>query len=301
VARVARVIGTGGSDYLDLLALPGRETAVMDTFWEFLTEHRGAWDWVDLQQVRPGAVAAAQPPPEGGPLRVETWPGETCPFLPLPGDWEAFRRGLGKKLRSNIGYYERALAKQYEVEMRLATEATLADDLDAFFLLHQRRWNRRWLPGAFAARRARAFHEDVAARLLRAGRLRLHTLLLDGEVQAALYCFQFQNRCAYYLGGFEPTLARLSIGTVLTARAIRHAIEVDGAAEFDFLRGDEPYKYRWGAQDRWNRRLSVTQERPVSRLLARAGRGALRAELALKTWKHRRHGHGAGRNTDQGG
>ncbi len=264
-----------------------------EAFFAFLGQRRGgAWDWVDLQQVRPDAVAAQVSPGQaaGGVLRAAAWPWRGLPFLPLPGDWETFRKGLGKKLRANIGYYERTLAKLYEVEMRTATARTLGEDMDAFFDLHQRRWNRRWLPGMFVSRRARAFHEDVARRLFERGFLRLHTLSLDREVQAALYCFQFKGRCAYYLGGFEPALARLSLGTVLTARAIGHAVEVDKAGEFDFLRGDEPYKYRWGARDRHNSRLSITRAGARPRLLSAAGHASLGAELALKRWMHRRQG-----------
>lgn len=287
--RVGRLLGTGGSDYLDLLALPDQEGAVRDALWRFLAERRRTWDWLDLQQLRPGGVLREADPPSG-PVRGSFWPGETCPYLPLPETWEAFRKSLGKKLRGNIGYYERALAKQYVVEMRTATKETLTDDITAFFDLHQRRWNRRWLPGAFVTTAARAFHEDVSGRLLERGWLRLHTLDLDGETLAALYCFQFGARCVYYLGGFEPTLARFSIGTVLTAQAIRYAIEQDQATEFDFVRGDEPYKYKWGAQDRSNARLSVTQTGVRSLALAGSGRAALAAELALKSWMHRRHG-----------
>jgi len=308
--RTLRLAGTGGSDYLDIVAAPGHEAAVATAFFGWLAANRRAWDWADFQQVRPGAVlascccptegegsgsgaaAAATAPPAG--LRAECWPGETCPFLALPpGDWEAFRKTLGKKLRQNIGYYERALEKQFRAEYRVATAETLAADLEAFFALHQARWQRRWMPGAFAAEGARRFHADVAARLLAAGMLRLHTLLLDGQVRAAIYCFQKGERCYYYLGGFDPELARLSVGTVLTARAIRHAIESDRATEFDFLRGDEPYKYRWGAQDRHNRRVSVTRGgSPRSALLECAGRATLTLEMRLKTWMHRQHGGG---------
>jgi CelD/BcsL family acetyltransferase involved in cellulose biosynthesis len=291
--RTVRFLGTGGSDYGDIVALPEYEAAVAGAFWRFLGECRRRWDWADLQQVRPGAVVLRRvPEPWESAVRVARWSGETCPYLPLPADWESFRRGLGKKRRSNLGYYERALGKEFEVEWRVATPDTLREDLDAFFELHQRRWNRRWLPGAFASRRARAFHETVAARALEHGMLRLHTLALDGEIQAALYCFQCGARCSYYLGGFEPGLGRLSPGTLLTARAIRHAIEVDAAAEFDFLRGDEPYKYAWGARDRRNLRVSATQRGARSLALAAAGRASLAGELALKTWMHRRHGGG---------
>src|SRR5262249_14112411 len=99
--------------------------------------------------------------------------------------------------------------------------------------------------------------------------------------------------CYYYLGGFDTTLARLSIGTVLTAYAIRYAIEKDSATEFDFLRGDEGDKYRWGAVDRYNARVSLTRPGLRSALLAAKGRASLRLEMRLKTWMHRRHG-GAG-------
>jgi CelD/BcsL family acetyltransferase involved in cellulose biosynthesis len=283
--RTAHFVGTGGSDYLDALALPGYEESVRAAFGQFLRES-GRWDWCDLQQVRPGAVAERLP-------GADTWQGETCPYLPLAENWEAFRKTLGKKLRSNIGYYERSLEKQFAVEYRLATPETLESDLAAFFELHQKRWNKRWLPGAFASRAARAFHTDAARGLLEAGMLRLHTLTLDGTIQAALYCFQKDARCYYYLGGFEPTLARHSIGTVLTARAIRHAIEQDSATEFDFLRGDEGYKYKWGAQDRFNLRLSVTRPGVRSVLLENAGKVSLRIEQRFKRWMHERNG-GAG-------
>ena len=294
--RTLRFVGNGGSDYLDVIASPGSEEAVAIAFREFLWEKRRHWDWIDLQQVRPGAVAlrGMEPAASGPSVRTAVWTGETCPYLPLAPTWDAFRATLGKKLRQNVGYYARALEKQYLVDYRVADAETLEADLDEFFELHQRRWNQRWLPGAFASRQARHFHADVAKSLLRSGNLRLHTLTLDGEVRAALYCFQKGRVCYYYLGGFEPSMARLSLGTVLTAHAMRHSIEQDGATEFDFLRGNEGYKYRWGALDRYNSRLSLTRFGLRPLLLSHGGRVSLAAEQRLKTWMHRRHG-GAGK------
>ncbi|MES2460855.1 MAG: GNAT family N-acetyltransferase [Armatimonadota bacterium] len=296
--RTLRFVGNGGSDYLDILASPGFEEPVAAAFRHYLWEQRRRWDWIDLQQVKPGAVVLQG---VGGDdkgilkqVRATLWTGETCPYLPLAETWDAFRASLGKKLRQNIGYYARALEKQYIVEYRLADAQTLDADLDEFFELHQRRWNQRWLPGAFASRRARAFHTEAARSLLQSGNLRLHTLTLDGEVRAALYCFHKGKTCYYYLGGFEPSMARLSLGTVLTAHAMRHSIEKDNAAEFDFLRGNEGYKYRWGALDRYNARLSLTRFGVRPLLLSGGGRVSLAIEQGLKTWMHRRHG-GAGK------
>jgi CelD/BcsL family acetyltransferase involved in cellulose biosynthesis len=95
-------------------------------------------------------------------------------------------------------------------------------------------------------------------------------------------------------------MARLSLGTVLTAHAMRHSIENDGGREFDFLRGNEGYKYRWGALDRYNARLSLTRFGVRPLLLSGGGRVSLTMEQHLKTWMHRRHG-GAGKGAVKDG
>jgi CelD/BcsL family acetyltransferase involved in cellulose biosynthesis len=61
----------------------------------------------------------------------------------------------------------------------------------------------------------------------------------------------------FYLSGFDPQWAAFSPGVLLIAHAIEEAIR-EGQQEFDFLRGNEPYKYLWGAQDSstWQRTLS---------------------------------------------
>ena len=283
--RALRFVGEGVSDYLDLLAAPGREDSITGAFGNYL---RGGnrWDAADFAQARPESIARRIP-------GIAALPGETCPYLPLPADWDTFRRGLGKKLRQNIGYYERSLGKLGALIFRTATEETLSAELAAFFALHQQRWRQRGMPGAFASEKMQAFHRDAAAALLRGGMLRLHTLSLDGEIRAALYCFQKGGTCYYYLGGFAQELTRYSIGTVLTAYAIRYAIEKDSATEFDFLRGNEGYKYRWGAQDRFNARLILPRPGIRSAIITASAAATLVAELRLKDWMHRRHG-GAG-------
>jgi CelD/BcsL family acetyltransferase involved in cellulose biosynthesis len=57
-----------------------------------------------------------------------------------------------------------------------------------------------------------------------------------------------QRRWYDYIGGFDPQFSSLSPGSLLIGHAIEQA-EAEGAAHFDFLRGAEAYKYRWGAVD----------------------------------------------------
>ncbi len=281
-------LGTGTSDYLDVLAAPGWEPEVAQSLYTYL-ESAGGWQIADFQQLREESLIRRYLPPAGSRLRVLDVPGEACPYLPLPPAWDALLQGLGKKTRANVGYYDRALQKLYEVKIGPVTEASALDDeMTRLFELHARRWNQRWLPGVFAGKRVQAFHRDAAARLLEQGWLRLFTLCLDGETQACLYCFRYGDRLCYYQGGFEPTLARLSLGTVLTARAMQAAI-YEECQVFDFLRGDEPYKAKWTTSSAVNLRRLVTRSgTPWTLLAEQAQLAEIQVEQRGKAWMRRK-------------
>ncbi|MEU6657879.1 GNAT family N-acetyltransferase [Streptomyces sp. NPDC046821] len=74
----------------------------------------------------------------------------------------------------------------------------------------------------------------------------------DGRAVGAVYGFLWQNTFAYYNGGWDDAYARMSLGTVLLDRTIAIVAEA-GVETFDFLRGDEAYKYRsFGARDHYD-------------------------------------------------
>ena len=282
-------LGTGTSDYLDILAAPGWEAAVAEGVYAFL-EHFGGWQFADFQQLREGALLREHPP-RGGRLHSFDAEGEPCPYLALPSEWNMLLQSLGKKTRTNIGYYDRALQKVYAIEAAPVLDAADLDaELTHLFQLHQRRWNQRWLPGVFGGKRVQSFHRDAARCLLEQGWLRLFYLRLDGVTQASLYCFAYGDRFCYYQGGFEPTLSRLSLGTVLTARAMQTAIS-EGRAIFDFLRGDEPYKAKWTGAARVNARRIITRAgTPFAPLSRKTQTWEETIEQRGKAWMRRKKG-----------
>lgn len=299
LTRELRPLGEGDSDYLDIIAHPLHEAAVVRALLEWLAAEGKGYRLL-VPQARPTSVLATHLPGEQARVSgsaVVSLIGEACPATPLPATWDEYTRSLGKKRRANIGYYERNLHKHFkEVVFAVSDPDTIAEDTEAFFALHQRRWNARWLPGAFSRASARRFHFDMAQSLLSGGHLRLHTLSLEGRTEAALYCFHNGDTTFYYLGGFEPELARFSIGSVLTARAIRYAIEEDHAKTFDFLRGNESYKYAWGAADSFNTHLIAGRSGIGLPLVSVAARATLALELGLKQGMHARFG-GAGKKS----
>ncbi|HXG23078.1 MAG TPA: GNAT family N-acetyltransferase, partial [Chthonomonadales bacterium] len=285
-------VGTGASDYLDILAEEGCEIEVGVAILRYLTQSAG-FDLADLQQLRPqaGLRAAAEcfGQQYSGPWKWRIVSQELCPFVPLPSTWEEYGARLGKKMRANLSYYDRLLSRSFEkAEVQLAGAEELSQAMSAFIDLHQRRWRARLLPGVLRSGRVQEFHCRVAKQFQRRGWLRLHVTKINGRVAAALYCFRFRERYYYYLGGFDPELAKYSLGTVLTAHAIRRAIE-EGCAEFDFLRGNEPYKHRWMPEERLNCRLLLVRPGSLrSQAMLRLNRFERYIEHRIKAYAEKR-------------
>jgi CelD/BcsL family acetyltransferase involved in cellulose biosynthesis len=99
-----------------------------------------------------------------------------------------------------------------------------------------------------------------------AGLLRLHVLQGGARPIAALLGLRGGAMSCFYISGFDPEWARYSPGSITVLAAIREAA-LEGAREFHFLRGREPYKYRFGAHDTFtyrrvfNRRLQLRSSR----------------------------------------
>lgn len=292
--RRLQFIGTGVFDYLDFILDSDSEQNVLGAISGWLGENASTWDLLDLQNISeksPSRSLVDHFPASDG-WNGEMLEGEVCPFLALAGSWEEMQPRFGKKMRFNLGYQERLMRRDFEaVDINTLTDEDLEEGMNAFFRLHTMRWKKRWLPGVLTGERKQGFHRDVASLCLKRGWLHLHGLRIDGRLQAVLYCFAFNGKGYYYLGGFDPELAKYSLGTVLTGFAIRKAIEC-GCDEFDFLRGNEPYKSRWTKEFRTNSRFILCKSTSRSKASAAICRLEQRVEQKVKHELHKRIGAG---------
>jgi CelD/BcsL family acetyltransferase involved in cellulose biosynthesis len=169
-----------------------------------------------------------------------------CPRLPIPPDGEP--AGASPKFRKQLRAYRRKLERE-GVGFRLIAGAEMTEELlETVYRLHERRWS--LVGGTSSFDRGRAgLHRRLIAR---GGPGRGPAVVLaerEGQPVGVLYGFLWRDVFAYYQTGWEPEWAAANLGTVLVAEAIRLAGEA-GAKVFDFLRGAEDYKYRFGATDR---------------------------------------------------
>ncbi|MGK4006439.1 GNAT family N-acetyltransferase [Sorangium sp. So ce1036] len=266
--RVVALLGAGITDYNDVLAAPGYERAVAEAVLAFLGERAGAWDVADLHDLRGSSPLLAADAPPGWSDEVEKH--EACPRVVIPegaGPDDLFSPGM----RARIARARKRLARAGALRVEVAGADSLGELLDALFANHRARWISRG-EGGVLDEALRPFHRAAAAGLCARGALRLFGLRLDGRIIASLYGLAERDGLASYITGFDPEFAWYSPGLVMLASAIEHTAR-EGARTVDFLRGREPYKYAWGAVDRWTYRR---------RLRHRGARGAAAVEGAAR-------------------
>jgi CelD/BcsL family acetyltransferase involved in cellulose biosynthesis len=149
--------------------------------------------------------------------------------------------------RANVRRLEHAFENSDHCREILVQKSNEIDEgFEHLVNLHQRRRKSIGELGCFSSERFTAFHRDMIAQFFDLGALCLTRIEIDQRPVAAEYAFTGGDVTYYYQGGFEPEAASCSPGWLQLMASIRAAID-RGSRYYDFLRGDEPYKRRWGA------------------------------------------------------
>ncbi len=170
---------------------------------------------------------------------------DVCPVIELPKTWEEYLAHIGKKQRHEIKRKWEKLFKEQEAHFELVELPTDADTaIKDFIWLHQASskdkknfWNDRHVQ----------FFQYFAQKTAEKNWLKLYFLKIGTTRVAAMLGFEYNNQFFLYNSGFvSDNFREYGIGSVLTAYTIQQAIE-HGNTRYDFLRGDEEYKFRFRA------------------------------------------------------
>jgi CelD/BcsL family acetyltransferase involved in cellulose biosynthesis len=246
--------GAGDADHCAWLVMPDRREAV------------GAW----VTEAIGGSAllvrsASGDWSPESLPAGAREVATTACPRVTLP-----LAAATGEPSKDFVRQLRRFTRRLERQGVRFEWVAPAGVDerlLDALFALK---------PEFFDADR-QAFHRQLSRRA-EAGRGPTAVVARrDDRIVGVLYGFWWRDTFAAYQQGWDRAYARDALGNVLVLHALELATE-HGARTFDFLRGTEPYKYRFGARDEWDRTWLVPRG-PVgalliARQLLRSGRPA---------------------------
>jgi CelD/BcsL family acetyltransferase involved in cellulose biosynthesis len=243
------------TDYMGPVGIPDARDAAAKELMSAVAS-RDDWREADLAglPMRSAWLAALRTGAEAAGLFTEVDHDDVAPFLQLPSSFEEYLNGLSGKLRHEIRRKDRRLRGAFaDVRLVDATTATISDDIDLFVDLHRSSPGEK---GRFMVPGMELFFRRLAAALLPEGRFRLTFLQADGQRLAGAVGFGDGDRFLLYNSAYDHRLRAVSPGMVLTSELIRSAIE-EGRRGFDLLKGDLPYKYRYGARPRRIGRLRL--------------------------------------------
>ncbi len=238
-------------DYLDFIVRPEYlEMFLRGLFTLLGTPDVPQWDQLDLYNIlheSPSLPALEKVSAEFG-WGYHSEVLQKSPRIFLPGDWETYLAGIDKKQRHEIRRkMRRAESGPVPVAWYVLTDqAKLEEDTQAFLdLMAQDEEKARFL-----TQRMREQMANTIRCAYDTGCLHLAFLTVDGVKAAAYLSFDYINHLWVYNSGINNSLVEYSPGWVLLGYLLKWANE-NGYTEFDFMRGDEEYKYRFGAVDRY--------------------------------------------------
>jgi CelD/BcsL family acetyltransferase involved in cellulose biosynthesis len=245
------------SDYLDLIVRTSEIPSFVEALFDLLeSDQAPAWqalDFYNLPETSPTLVALQEAAARRGwAYRQEQL--QPCPVIQLPGDWEAYLASIDKKQRHEIRRKMRraeesdSLVRWYIVE----DEASLDAEVEDFLALMAQDPDKQ----RFLTQTMRLQMHDAVHAAFKAGWLQLAFMEVDGQKAAGYLNFDYAGHIWVYNSGLNFALRELSPGWVLLGHLLKWAND-NQRISFDFMRGDEDYKYRFGAINRYIIRASI--------------------------------------------
>lgn len=256
-----------GADYLDLLSLPALRAEVTAAIFTHLFQHV-SFDLLELEGLVAGSMTLthlSQHYSRAAKFSYRHAPHYTCPQIELNADWPTLlaqsRRGTNFKQKL------RRIGQRYGYEHRVITApAEVATAFERYYKLHETRWLAHGGSDATGHARLRGFQLAAVRRLAEAGLVRFEELWSDGACRASNYALDDGRNYYFYSAGYDLTWRAHSPGLVLLGLSIESAI-ARGLKHFDFLRGDEDYKFDWATSARATVAVKIARRNLAALLL----------------------------------
>ncbi|WP_052950693.1 GNAT family N-acetyltransferase [Devosia limi] len=248
--------GNYSVDYTGMLTEPTVERSAVSAFaarlkqmhwWEINLDYVPAGDrrYHDLAAHFPRAVFGIETEE-----RVNKRDGVNnlvCPWARLPNSWDSYLDQLSANTRQKLRRLLRAFEADPEMDIIFPSAESFDGDMERLSFL----WASKW-----AARKGEARTRTLlkgSAALLREsfsiGDLFMPMLRRNGRMVVGLASFLDRQKKAahFYMTGRDETYEGASPGLLLHAWSIRHLID-QGFVSYDFMRGDEPYKWLFAGE-----------------------------------------------------
>ena len=245
------------SDYLDFIVHPDNSAKFIRGLFSFIKSKRTEFcriiQLVNIPENSP-SLSVMKEIGSTGEWAVGIKQAYHTPVIRLADSWETYLMGIDKKQRHEIRRkMRRAESTEDDVSWYISDDkAALDHDITAFLrLMGNDEEKKRFLTNEMRGQMDAIIHWAAGA-----GYLQLSFLTINSEKAAGYLCFDYEGKIWVYNSGFSPGFQYYSPGWVLLSYLIQNAIG-NGKTHFDFMRGNETYKYRFGAVDSFVMRVKA--------------------------------------------
>jgi CelD/BcsL family acetyltransferase involved in cellulose biosynthesis len=249
--------GNHAADYTGILCEPAYEARAIEGFSLFLKDQ--SWTHIRLDNFsgpveRHDALVQAFRGPDIGHKRTSRVDNRNidhavCPVVTLPDSWEAYlETKLSSQTRQKLRRFLRQVESDEAYRITVASAGTIEADLDILFKL----WHAKWhMEKGDRIESIITSAREVLMDAFQGGELQLFVLWHNERPLGAIANMldRVKKSVLFYIAGRDEEWKTPSPGLVLHGHAIRLAIS-EGYRSYDFLRGNELYKYAFGVEDR---------------------------------------------------
>ena len=260
--RILRFMGTRQADHLDVYI----ESVYRREGFALLMEYLATglrWDVMDLVDLPEDSenVVLLKELLSQYKFSYSIQSSIKCPYLRVENDdWDNFfAQKRSKSTRQDLRRRLRRLGELGDVEFRRYEDPAAVERIfPQLQTLYQKRWEDKFVSINFTSDKGRQFYCEMAADFSRQGQLDLLTVELNDQVIAFTLSLVKDHQFTWLLTAHDPSYDRYFAGEQVIIRMLEDAFKRSSILEIDFTRGDEPYKYKWASNDRYNVRVLVS-------------------------------------------
>jgi GNAT acetyltransferase-like protein len=247
--KILQIGGTPIADYTGFVCKPEYADRVIECFSDYVINNI-SWNRFHLKDVNDDRLDSIVSKFDNDKFNVQEINCVCCPYINLPDTWDDYLKDkLSRPARSKLKRRINKLNLLPGFRSVEVDDNNFDEQVDTLLNLWHAHWHIR--PKGYLNIFKRSYENNL---------LWLNTLYSDEIPLASMAAFKDvpRNTFRVFITAYNTDFANFAPGRVLFANSIKYAIE-NGYKVYDFLRGEEDYKLKFGAETRFNSYLIISQ------------------------------------------
>ncbi|MBD2338205.1 GNAT family N-acetyltransferase [Calothrix sp. FACHB-156] len=252
--------GNSMADYTGIICLPGYEEKVISAFVTYI-QQQFVWSSFDVKSILSTDTkislllrSFSQDSFELSQIRIQSINEKDpdhyiAPYISLPNDWDSYLQNyVGSNTRQKIRRFLRKIETSDEFYITHVNADNLESQIDILLKFWESRWKKQFRANFDVNIN---YYHLILRHCFKNNCLYLPVLWQGNRPLGAIANFVDvqQKSMLFVITGRDESFKNPPPGLILHADAIRYAIQ-NGFKIYDFLMGNEEYKYAFGTQER---------------------------------------------------